>query len=146
HPPSRLPVAPFTLHHEIATELGAELEARPELMIRREAVRRGDAVPPPHRPPRPPQRAVPDTHLDRAVHLLRRVPRGEPREEVRGGGEGHGIREAAARADIERPAARLRGVEVGLLVCERRAEGGPASSQRDAPGRAERLRVVWLCP
>ena len=126
--------------------MGAELEACPELMIRREAVRRGDAVPAPHHPPGPPERAVPYPHLEPAVQLLRRVPRCEPREEVRGGGERHGIRKGAARAHIERPAVRLRGVEVRLLVRDRRAERGPTSPQRHAPGRAERLRVVCNRP
>src|SRR5256885_10944877 len=48
----------------------------------------------------PPERAVPYPHLEPAVQLLRRVPRCEPREEVRGGGERHGIRKGAARAHI----------------------------------------------
>ena len=61
---------------------------------------------------------------------------------MRGRGERHGIRKAAARPDIERPAVRLRRVEARVLVSECGAERGPTSPQRHSPCRAERLRIV----
>src|SRR3989454_4400703 len=123
-PPPRVAVAPFAHHHEVRGEYVPHFERGTELVIRSEPVGESHPVARANRARRAalPQGAVPYAQLRAGVQVLRRIVRGEAREEVRRGGDARPVRDRAARPDVEGPAIGARGVELGVLVGKRRSE------------------------
>src|SRR5437773_3239071 len=118
-PPPRVAVAPFAHHHEVRGEYVPHFERGTELVIRSEPVGERHPVACANRARRAalPQGAVPYAQLRAGVQVLRRIVRGEAREEVRRGGDARPVRDRAARPDVEGPAIGDACIQQDVRVC-----------------------------